>query len=100
MPSQAEYFSKNRYHPVYHLGDRVRGLYNNIPFSGTVDIDTKVYENEEPYVIVYLDLPMKVDSQILTTVKVHHEDLLENKEKYDINRKTNRKKSTMGSNRR
>lgn len=100
MATQAEYFAKNRYHPVYHMGDRVRGMYNGVPFAGSVDIDTQVYEGEDPYIIVYLDLPIKVDNAVLKMIKVTHKDLIGIKDSYDINRKTNSKKSTVGSNRR
>jgi hypothetical protein len=68
MSNYAKYFSENRYKSTYHLGDRVRGRWNGIPFSGTVQIDTLVDEYDGPYVIVYSDLPIKDSNNIIHTM--------------------------------
>lgn len=76
MNKMSEYFSKNRYHCQYHLGDRVRGIWNGIPFTGSVQIDTLVDEYEGPYVIVYSDLPIKDDTGAFRTmIKIAHSDI-------------------------
>ena len=49
MPNIADYFSANRYHAVYHLGDRVRALWNGRPVSGTVMIDRQLSEDGQPH---------------------------------------------------
>jgi hypothetical protein len=100
MTTQAEYFSANRYKPQYFLGDRVRGLYHGIPFAGSVDIDTKIHEDGDPYVIVHLDLPIKLDNVVLNMIKVTHKDLIDLKDSYESNRKVHRKRSVVGNNRR
>lgn len=92
MANLIDYFNKVTYKPKYIIGDRVRGLWNNIPFSGSVQIDTLLDEYEGPYVIVYSDLPIKHDGNFLSYIKVKHEDIIDNNQKYDINRKTNTKK--------
>ena len=58
MSNLAEYFAKNRYHPTWHIGDRVTGKWNKIPFVGTVGNDSLVNEIEGPRVSVHLDLPI------------------------------------------
>ena len=73
MASLAEYFDKVTYKPTYFIGDRVRGIYNGIPFSGTVGNDTLVNEDEGPYVIVHLDLPIQVDSVYINLIKIKHD---------------------------
>jgi hypothetical protein len=80
MPSYAEYFQKNTYKPRFYLGDRIRGKWCNVPFT------------EGPYVIVTLDLPMKIDGKYLTMLKVKHSDLLDVKDSFyeSGNKKKNR----------
>jgi hypothetical protein len=71
----AEYFEKNRYKPEYFIGDRVRGLWNGIPFSGTVGNDSLVSESEGPRISVFLDLPIKHDGKIHNLIIVKHKDI-------------------------
>lgn len=71
----AEYFRLNRYTAKYTIGDRVFGRYNGIPFVGTVGNDTQVNEDEGPYVTVHLDLPVKIDGEVRTVLKVKHRDI-------------------------
>jgi hypothetical protein len=92
MPSYAEYFQKNTYKPRFYLGDRIRGKWCNVPFTGVVSIDTLIDTDEGPYVIVTLDLPMKIDGKYLTMLKVKHSDLLDVKDSFyeSGNKKKNR----------
>lgn len=92
MGNIAEYFARNRYQHQYNIGDRVRGVYQGIPFAGTVMIDNFLTEDEGPFVIVDLDLPIRVDNQVLNMIKVTHRDLHGPEEKYVTNRKANKKK--------
>jgi len=92
MGNIAAYFEANRYKHQYNIGDRVRGRFRGIPFSGTVLIDNFLNEDEGPFVIVESDLPIKFDNRVLTMLKVEHKDLHNIEESYVINRKTNKKK--------
>lgn len=71
MVSLAEYFVKNRYKAKYSIGDRVRGVYNGVPFAGSVGNDTLISEEEGPRVSVHLDLPIEGKSVII----VKHKDI-------------------------
>lgn len=92
MSNLAEYFAQNRYQYKYNMGDRVRGMYLGIPFAGTVCIDNCLNEDEGPFVIVDLDLPIRIDNQVLSMIKVTHTDLHGPEEKYEFSRKTHKKK--------
>lgn len=92
MSNQMEYFAQNRYQHQYNLGDRVRGRYQGVPFAGTVLIDNFLTEDEGPFVVVDLDLPIKVDGQVMNMIKVTHKDLHGPEEKYEFSRKANKKK--------
>lgn len=98
MTTLAEYFSANRQPAKYHMGDRVRGFFDGIPFSGTVAADTVVYEHLGPMVRVFLDLPIIRDHGIHNIIMVGYEDILKAKESYGLKSKTNRKKSIVDSN--
>ena len=100
MSNLAEYFAKNRYHPTWHIGDRVFGKWNKIPFVGTVGNDSLVNEVEGPRVSVHLDLPINIGTAFVNMIKVKHKDLIDIKGSYESNSKTNRKRSVVGSNRR
>ncbi len=75
MNNYSKYFSENRYHSVYSLGDRVRGLWNDIPFSGSVAIDTMLDEYEGPYVLVFSDLPVRHNGLVHQLLKVTHRQI-------------------------
>lgn len=75
MVSLADYFAKNRYQPVYQIGDRVFGKYNKTPFIGTVGNDTVISELEGPQVSVHLDLPMKIGKEYKTLLILKHKDI-------------------------
>ena len=100
MGNIAEYFARQAYQHRYALGDRVRGRYQGVPFAGTVMIDNCVNPDDGAFVIVDLDLPIRVDSRVMNMIKVTHADIMGAEESYVTDSKTNRKKSTVGSNRR
>lgn len=91
MPSLTDYFDKVSYKPTYKIGDRVRGYFDGIPFAGSVAIDTLVEQDVGPYVIVFLDLPIKTETGFLTMIKVSHNNLLEKGASFGKSR--NKKKS-------
>lgn len=64
MSNLADYFAANRYQPTWHIGDRVTGKWNKIPFVGTVGNDTLISERAGPRVSVHLDLPIKHNKEI------------------------------------
>lgn len=75
MPGYAEYFEKNRPKPKFHMGDRVIGRWNKIPFVGSVAVDGMVSEEEGPRVSVFLDLPLKYKDKYKNIITVKHRDI-------------------------
>ena len=75
MSNLAEYFAANRYRPTWHIGDRVTGKWNRIPFVGTVGNDTLVSEREGPRVSVHLDLPIKFNDRVHNILFLDPKDL-------------------------
>lgn len=75
MSSLAEYFSKNRYHAIYTIGDRVFGKFKKMPFVGTVGNDTLINLEEGPRVSIHLDLPLKYDGKLYNIIFVKHKDV-------------------------
>lgn len=75
MPGYAEYFEKNRPKPKFHMGDRVFGRWNKIPFVGSVAVDGMVSEEEGPRVSVFLDLPLQHKGEVKTILTVKQRDL-------------------------
>lgn len=75
MASLKEYFEKNAYQPKYHIGDRVFGKWNKIPFVGSVGNDRKINEERGPEITVHLDLPIKFDDKIYNVIIVKHKDV-------------------------
>ena len=57
------------YKPKYFLGDRVHGKWNGIPYTGTVAIDSLVDPSEGPYVLIFLDLPIALDSEVYGIIR-------------------------------
>lgn len=100
MNNYQQYFSRVTYKPTYYMGDRVRGFYQGVPFVGTVDLDTMIDPDAGPYVVVNLDLPIKIQDKIITLISVKHKDLFNVKGIFNSNRKTHSKKSTVGSDQR
>ena len=75
MSNLKDYFEKHCYKPKYFIGDRIFGKYNKVPFIGTVGNDTLISEQEGPYVIVHLDLPILDKGKYLSIIKVKHKDI-------------------------
>ena len=92
MGNLAEYFARQAYQHKYALGDRVRGRYQGVPFAGTVMIDNRLNPDDGAFVIVDLDLPIRLDGRAVNMIKVTHTDLHGPEEKYESSRKTNKKK--------
>lgn len=75
MSSLEDYFKKQAYIPKWFLGDRIFGYWNKIPFIGTVGNDTRYSEEDGPFVIVLLDLPILYKGKINHVVIVKHKDI-------------------------
>jgi len=76
MSSLAEYFADNRPQPKYQIGERVHGVYQGVPFIGTVGCDNMVNEELGPMVTVFLDLPLKTKETVHHTfVRVKYKDI-------------------------
>lgn len=75
MTSYAEYFKKVTYKPKFFIGDRVIGKYQKLPFIGTVANDFLTDPEIGPKVIVFLDLPLKTKSGVLTMITVKPRDI-------------------------
>ena len=92
MPTYKDYFDKVCYKPKYFIGDRVIGVWNKIPFVGTVGNDNLVSNEEGPRVSVMLDLPIKVKTQVLSILICKHRQLRKfpvwNDESSDIKKQT------------
>lgn len=77
MGNLSDYFERTAYKPRWHIGDRVQGKWNKIPFRGTVGNDTVINENEGPRVSVHLDLPIRYQDQTHTVIFVKPNQLKE-----------------------
>ena len=71
----AIYFYMNRYKPKYFLGDKVKGKYNDVSWTGTVLNDTYLNDEEGPYILVYLDKSMKIDGDERNILKLKHDEV-------------------------
>lgn len=74
MGNLSDYFEKIGYKPVYTIGDRVRGKWNKIPFSGTVGNDSCV-DGATPRISVHLDLPIKFANRVHNIIFVSHKEI-------------------------
>lgn len=75
MTSLSDYFAKHRPQPVWQMGDRVFGRWNDIPFIGTVGNDNMVSEQEGPRVSIFLDLPIKFEDKIYSIIFVKQKQI-------------------------
>jgi hypothetical protein len=75
MANQTDYFNRIGYKPIWHLGDRVFGHWNKIPFIGSVGNDTVISLLEGPRISIHLDLPIKFDKKIYNVIIVKHKDI-------------------------
>ena len=70
-----EYFAKVCYQATYHLGDRILGRYQGIPFIGTVGNDNQLNPVDGPFITVHLDLPIKIDDVVKNVIIVKHHEV-------------------------
>ena len=75
MGNQTDYFERIGYKSIWHIGDRVIGKWNKIPFVGTVGNDTKINDIEGPRISVHLDLPIKYKDLVYNVLIVKHKDI-------------------------
>jgi hypothetical protein len=75
MSSLAEYFEANRPKACYQFGDRIEGVYQGIPYVGSAYADNMRNEREGPIVSVHLDLPIKIDKQWHSYIRVKYKDI-------------------------
>jgi hypothetical protein len=75
MANQTDYFNRIGYKPKYHIGDRVFGHWNKIPFIGSVGNDTVISEIEGPRISIHLDLPIRYEDQTKNVIIVRHKDI-------------------------
>ena len=75
MGNQSDYFERIGYKPKYHIGDRVFGHWNKIPFIGSVGNDTVISEIEGPRISIHLDLPIRFEDQTRNVIIVRHKDI-------------------------
>ena len=68
--SLADYFAKNRPQPKWQGGERVQGLYNSVPFIGTVGYENMRNEDEGLMALIHLDLPLKDGESWKTVIRV------------------------------
>ena len=80
MGNQTDYFERIGYKPTWHIGDRVIGKWNKIPFIGTVGNDTLISPVEGPRISIHLDLPVKYEGVVKNVVIVKHKDVRRMKE--------------------
>jgi hypothetical protein len=73
MSNYEKYFQKDAYKPTYHLGDRVFGHHNGIPYIGYVYNDSRVYVDSEPSITVHLYLPIKIDGKFVSVISTTHD---------------------------
>ena len=71
----SEYFEQTSYKATYHLGDRILGRYQGVPFIGTVGNDNQLNETDGPFITVHLDLPIKIDDVVKNVIIVKHENV-------------------------
>ena len=80
MGNQTAYFERIAYQPEYHIGDRVFGYWNKIPFAGTVGNDTLINHTEGPRISIHLDLPIRYEGTVKNVIIVKHRDIQRMKE--------------------
>lgn len=81
MGTQTDYFNRIGYKPKYHLGDRVFGRWNKIPFVGTVGND-RCIDGVNPEITIHLDLPISLDKKLYTFIIVKHKDIKQTLKEY------------------
>ena len=74
MSSLKDYFDKVTYKPKYFIGDRVHGIWNKIPFVGTVGNDNCI-DGVNPRISIHLDLPIKYSDRVHNIIFATHKDV-------------------------
>jgi hypothetical protein len=75
MGNQTDYFERIGYKSKYHIGDRVFGYWQKIPFVGTVGNDRLINEITGPEITIHLDLPMRLTKGLTSFIIVKHKDI-------------------------
>ena len=76
MGRQSDWFNAIGYKHTYDLGDRIMGIWNGIPFVGSVGNDRLVNDNNGPEITVHLDLPIRVEDKIHRIIITKHADVV------------------------
>jgi hypothetical protein len=76
MGRQSDWFISTGYKHTYDLGDRIMGLWNGIPFVGSVGNDRLVNVNAGPEITVHLDLPIRFEDKIHRIIITKHADVV------------------------
>ena len=71
MAIQTDYFNRIGYKGKYHIGDRVFGKWNGIPFIGSIGND-RVIDDTGPHVTVTLDLPIFFENKLTSVIICKH----------------------------
>jgi hypothetical protein len=74
MGTQTDYFNRIGYKAKYHLGDRVFGRWNKIPFIGTVGND-RCIDGDNPEITIHLDMPIRLTEKTYSFIIVKHKDI-------------------------
>ena len=76
MGRQSDWFNAIGYKHTYDLGDRIMGLWNGIPFVGSVGNDRLVNDINGPEITVHLDLPIRFEDKIHRIIITKHADVV------------------------
>jgi len=76
MGRQSDWFNAVGYKHTYDLGDRIMGLWNGIPFVGSVGNDRLVNDINGPEITVHLDLPIRFEDKIHRIIITKHKDVV------------------------
>jgi hypothetical protein len=76
MGRQSDWFNAIGYKHTYELGDRIMGLWNGIPFVGSVGNDRLVNDINGPEITVHLDLPIRFEDKIHRIIIIKHADVV------------------------
>jgi hypothetical protein len=80
--------------PKYHIGDRVFGYYNKVPFIGSVGNDRYVSDIVGQEVTIHLDLPMLTENGVRSIIVVKHKDIKQRLIDYDADSGLQRRSKT------
>lgn len=75
MGTLSDYFESIAHKPMWDIGDRVFGRWNNIPFIGTTGSETDKVGDAGPRVTVHLDLPIILQGKLHSVIIVKPKEL-------------------------